>query len=184
MPAWRPTKYEERFAEMLLSFMETTSHEVVIDKTYYKPDDKDKPNKEWERVWGLKSEKHELIANTFPTLERFCHTIWIHKDTLIEWATATFPIDPEETEKEKRWALKHPEFSDAYRRAKQIQEAILIENAMQGTYNPQFAVFMAKNNFGYTDKHEVDNKTLNINTTPKEIQDMTDEELQALMLLK
>lgn len=150
--------------------MSTTSHEVVIDKTYYKPDEKNTVTKDGELVWGLKSEKHELIANTFPTLERFCHSIEIHKDTLIEWATAM-----------EDWKLKHPEFSVAYKRAKQIQEAILIENAMQGTYNPQFAVFMAKNNFGYTDKQEIESKNINIDTTPTELAGMTDEQLQALL---
>ena len=149
MTAGRPTKYEERYCQELLDFMERTTHEIVVDRTYYKaPDDLVSENTTDNLVrWSVKWEKHEVFASVFPTLERFCHKIGIHKDTLIEWATAT----------NEDWTLKHPEFSDAYKRAKQIQEAILVENALAGNYNPNFSVFVAKNAFGWKDKSEVDN---------------------------
>lgn len=137
--------------------METTSHEVVVDTTYYKPDEKDeRDEKTGDRFWGVKSQTHKVIANIFPTIERFCHSIGIHRDTLHEWANAKYPDDYAELE--LRGQLMYPEFSDAVKRAKQIQESILVENALQSQYNPTFAIFLAKNNFGYVDKTEKDIK--------------------------
>ena len=48
--------------------------------------------------------------------------------------------------------LEYPEFLSAYTKAKAIQESILVENGIQWAYNPWFAMFIAKNNFGYVDK--------------------------------
>lgn len=154
MTAGRPTKYHEKYCEELISFMEKTSHEIVVDRNFY--DAKWKWQiVNWIEVWALKSETHKVFACTFPTLERFCHSIWIHKDTLIEWATAKYPEDYKD--KKLAWELKHPEFSDAYKRAKQIQESILVENALSWQYNPQFSIFIAKNAFWWKDKSEVEN---------------------------
>lgn len=167
MAGGRPTKYEDRFCDMIINFFETESHTVVIDKTYYKPGDKqielhywtteDKDEAEQSLNWGTKSEKHEVIANRFPTIERFSHSIGVHRDTLQERAYSKYPEDYEEIS--LRWELKHPEFSVAYKRATQIQESILVENALQWKYNPQFSMFVAKNRFGRKDKTEVESNT-------------------------
>ena len=76
-------------------------------------------------------------AVEFPTIERFCSTIGISKPTLHEWRN------------------RYPEFSNAYEKAKQLQESLWIENSMKGRYNTPFTIFLGKNVFGWTDKQTV-----------------------------
>ena len=61
----------------------------------------------------------------FPTLERFAANIGVNGDTLVEWAK------------------QYQEFSAAYSRAKDLQRTILIANGLDGSYNAQFAKFVA-----------------------------------------
>jgi hypothetical protein len=49
----------------------------------------------------------------------------------------------------------HPEFFEAFTRAKSAQLGILIEGAMAGTYHPQFAQFAAINLHNWHSRHEV-----------------------------
>jgi len=106
-----------------------------------------------------------VIAETYPTLQRFAHNIGVHIDTLYEWEKVRYSDN--HPNKRFRRKLKYPEFSEALKKARQIQESILLENALSGNYNAQFAIFIAKNNFGYKDKSETDLTTngQNINTT-------------------
>ena len=83
------------------------------------------------------------VANDFPTFEGFCHSIDIHKDTLYEWI-------------KRENADKYPEFSDSYKKAKQLQEQFWVANGMNSNHNATFAIFWGKNNLGYKDKTEVD----------------------------
>lgn len=138
----RPTKYDDKYCDMLLDFMSTTSHEVYQDVTYYKD-------------WQVRSETNKILANTYPTFERFSHNIWVHPDTLREWAFWKYPDDY--SDESLRWQLKHPKFSEIYKKCQKIQESILIENALNWQYNWPFAMFLAKNKFWYKDKSEVDN---------------------------
>ena len=46
-------------------------------------------------------------------------------------------------------------FSNTIKKAKQKIEAQFEERALFGKYNPAIAIFLMKNNFGYTDKTEV-----------------------------
>ena len=164
----RPTKYHVKYCDAIISFMERQAHTVVIDETYYKIPDKvltqwyeDGEIILWDMpTWSIKAQTHKVIANTFPTIERFAHSIWVHRDTLYERANG----------KSNDGELKHPEFSDAYRRATQIQEAILNENALQWNYNPSYAMFLAKNKFGYKDKQDIEHSG-EINTTVRGILD-------------
>lgn len=89
---------------------------------------------------ALKSETPSLVANEFPTFQGFADSIGVHVDTLHEWKKV------------------HIEFSEAYTRAKGIQEQIWLVNGMQNLYNAQFAQFFGKNCLGYTDKYEVEAK--------------------------
>lgn len=43
-----------------------------------------------------------------------------------------------------------------------MQEGILIENGLNGTFNAQFAQFVLKNNHGYKDKTEVEQTSLGV----------------------
>lgn len=84
-------------------------------------------------------------ATDFPTLAGFAIKIGVHRDTLHEWSK------------------KYPEFSDAYKRAKDFQENYIATNGMKGLVNPAFAIFTAKNVLGWRDKLETSgNSEVNI----------------------
>jgi hypothetical protein len=68
----------------------------------------------------------------------------VTRDTLYEWSTA----------KTEDGELKHPDFSYAYKKAKEYQEAILVEGAMANAFHANFAIFTAKNVLGWRDKFE------------------------------
>lgn len=87
---------------------------------------------------GTTKEREVEVANNLPTLERFAFNLGVSRDSLQEWAKV------------------HPEFSVAYKRAKELQEQIWKVNALNGNYNAAFAIFMGKNVYGYKDKTEVD----------------------------
>lgn len=94
---------------------------------------------------GNESTRTEVVAERFPTFERFAHNHDVNVDTLIEWAKEEHLDD-------------YPGFSGAYRRAKELQKDFLLENALSGRFNPQFSIFFAKNNLGMKDKTEVDSE--------------------------
>jgi hypothetical protein len=76
---------------------------------------------------GAIIEKKEVVANSLPLFEKFAHKIGVHIHTL------------------EAWAARYPDFQASYARAKQLQKAMLITNTLSGYYQPQFAVFTAKN---------------------------------------
>jgi hypothetical protein len=97
------------------------------------------PTREIEKVIRGKSGDFtatEIVAEEFPTFAGWC---------------ASEDVDDETV---SAWAAKFPDFSVAYKKAKQLQEAFLVENAIQSRYNPAFSIFFAKNNLGYRDKSE------------------------------
>jgi len=79
-----------------------------------------------------------IVAGHFPTLARFAANIGVCRDTLQEWAKV------------------HAKFSAAYKKAKDLQEANLIEGTLAGAYQPSFAIFTAKNVLGWRDKTETE----------------------------
>lgn len=87
-------------------------------------------------------------ASEIPMFQDFCKEVGVHRDTLHEWRD------------------KHPEFSDAYKKAKDLQEMIIAKNAIKGRYDKTFSIFMLKCNHGWNDgnnqqtgnvKMEIDN---------------------------
>ncbi|MEG1945234.1 MAG: terminase small subunit [Oscillospiraceae bacterium] len=86
----------------------------------------------------LKSKEQIVNAQTLPTFQGFAHKISVHVDTLHEWCK------------------EYAEFSEAYARAKQLQENIWLVNGLSNLYNAQFAMFFGKNCLGYRDKSELD----------------------------
>ena len=83
-------------------------------------------------------------VGNFPTLAGFSASIGVSRETLHDWAT----------QKVVSGNLRHPEFSDAYKRAKELQEENLVSGALTGKYNATFAIFTAKNVLGWRDKIE------------------------------
>ena len=125
-PVGRPSSYKEEYAEDLIRFFDTSVYTIVESTD-------EKGNKRTEKV-----------LNPFPTLARFATKVGVTRDTLYEWATA----------KNDNGELKHPEFSYAYKRAKDFQEALLVEGAIGGMYQANFSIFTAKNVLGWRDKVE------------------------------
>jgi hypothetical protein len=93
---------------------------------------------------SLKSKVPVITATEIPTFQGFANKIGVNIDTLHEWKEV------------------YSEFSEAYTRAKQIQEKIWLVNAMSGLYNAQFAQFFGKNCLGYKDKVETVNKNIEL----------------------
>lgn len=126
-PVGRPTAFREEYADELLAFFnkEAFERKPLLDKEG--------------------NEKgSEVVPVKFPTLARFAVMIGVTRDTLYEWATA----------KNEDNSLKHPDFSYAYKKAKEYQEAILVEGALAGAFQANFSIFTAKNVLGWRDKVE------------------------------
>lgn len=93
-----------------------------------------------------------ITANKLPTLTNFAMKIGVCRDTIHEWSRT------------------HPAFSDAVKKAKELQEEILMQNGLFGGYDKTFAIFTAKNVCGWKDKHEVDHQSSDGSmASPKEI---------------
>lgn len=122
----RPPKYTDDFADQLIEYFNAPpTREVVV---------RDKHG----------NETTQVMPGVFPTLARFAANIGVCRDTLHDWATAKNP----------NGTHRQPKFSDAYKRAKALQEANLVEGTMAGAYNSTFAIFTAKNVLGWRDKIE------------------------------
>lgn len=91
----------------------------------------------WFNIDPYEVVKDRKVANPLPTFEKFAHSIGVHVDTLHEWKSA------------------HPEFSEAYKKAQQLQMDFWRTNSLLGLFPPAFACFCGKNMFGWQDKQEV-----------------------------
>lgn len=160
---WRPTDYDPKYCQMLIDFMSVETHEILVDRKYYKaPDEavidqkKRKPLKtdelDYPTYWSIKSEDHKIVNRRFPTFQRFCANIWTYYDVLKWRARDTNVIKSKvienwvEVEKEKEVYL-HPEFNLSRRKAVEIQKSRFIEHWMDWLYNSQFAKFIWPNLF-------------------------------------
>lgn len=81
-------------------------------------------------------EKGNIALNEFPTLAAFAFSEGVSRNTLHAWAEA------------------HPDFQDAYARAREGYEGLLVSAGLLGAVNPQFASLTAKNTIGWRDKSE------------------------------
>lgn len=82
--------------------------------------------------------KTARVAVDFPTLAGFACKLGVHRETLLEWSK------------------QFPEFSDAYKMAKEHQERILVQNGLKDGYHANFAIFTAKNVLNWRDKQETE----------------------------
>lgn len=145
LPAWRPSGYKEKYCEDIINYFQTCQAEILIDVKFFMPNKNATIStilnplnqEETVDVWNVKEIAQKLVMNKFPTFIRYWLKIWVNEDTMLA--------------REK----KYPKFLGARRVCKSIQEAILVENWLQWTYNPQFAMFMLKNNHWYKDRQDV-----------------------------
>ena len=89
------------------------------------------------------------FASNLPTIQWFCYKIWIHRDTFYEWLKQAEDEKYIKEDKEDKKKL-----SDTYKKAKENEENIWLQNSLKGLYSPAFAIFLWKNVFGYKDKTE------------------------------
>lgn len=128
----RPTLYRPEFCEMMEAFFDIPlEREIEVDV----PDGE-----------GGFVKKRRIVANRFPTFGRFAASIGLSSDTLRKWARA----------KKSDGTPVRPEFFWSYARARDLQEALLIEGGMSGVYDYRFAILAAKNILGWRDRVEQD----------------------------
>lgn len=133
-PVGRPTVYRPEFCEMMIAFFDIPlEREVEVDV----PDG-----------GGGFMKERRMVANPFPTFGRFAASIGVSSDTLRKWARAKRPDG----------TPVRPEFFWSYARARDLQEALLIEGGVSGVYDYRFAILAAKNILGWRDRVEQDIK--------------------------
>lgn len=109
------------------------------------------------------------------------------EDPTIVWFTSSYPPVYSDTEQRdvylnKDYISDHDEFSELRRKAIEKQENFLMKWATNNELNATMSVFRLKQpQHWFTDKQEIDQRNLNIDTTPTELASMTDEQLQALL---
>lgn len=109
--------------------------------------------KEIVTTWKNDYEKieHKEFASNLPTIQWFCRKIWINRDTFYSWLKEADSDDYKNADK-----VDKKKFSDTYKKCKEMQEAIWIENSLKWLYSPAFAIFLWKNVFWWKDKSEVE----------------------------
>lgn len=136
MPGGAPIKYTRKrtkeIAKAMIEFFDIDYTQVLTETITTKN--------------GGEKVKEIRIGANFPTIISFCRKEKFTKDTLHRLIK----------QKKENGDLVHPELSDAYKRAKEIQEDIWLNNSLNGHYNAQFAIFAGKNIFNYKDKSERD----------------------------
>lgn len=119
MTTGRPSKYNSKYCKDIVAF---------FDMEPYQERDIPHYNKDGSVRWT----DIKRMPNTLPTLRNFAKKIKVNISTIYNW------LDPEH-------ASFHQEFLDAFTQAKDLQKWFLIENGLNGLYNPAFAIFVATN---------------------------------------
>lgn len=143
-PGGRPTKYKPEYAKDIVAFFTVPPYkrEVIEEREEYHKDGELKS----------RSHKYRYAPTQMPTLFRFAEKIGVSRQTLHTWAD------------------EHPEFLDAFTRAKEMQKEWLIANGLGGTAPPQSFVFVAKNITDMRDKVEQETTHMHqVFFVPKEI---------------
>lgn len=122
----RPSKYLPSYCEDILAY---------FDKEPFTEVDVPQPN-------GLV--KRQRMATDPPTLSGFAKSIGVSVDTLGRWATEVL-VDG---------GMKHGDFAEAYARAREMQEALIIRGGLLGLYEPRTAQAALKNLHGWQDQPE------------------------------
>lgn len=120
----RPTLYREEYAAALVQFFDAEPFtEVQVPQ----------PNG---------SVRLQRMATDPPMLSTFARTIGVSRSTLDNWATAL----------KDDGTPRHPEFFEAYARAREMQEALLARGGVLGLYDPRFLAMAMKNLCGWQDQ--------------------------------
>jgi len=124
MDRGRPSKYDEKYCDEIIDFFNREPYSpLMID------------SEDGGQVPVLtKAGAPVLVPCRLPTFEGFAIKIGVHRETLLNW------VDSNE------------DFFDAYKRAKDMQKDILIQNSLVGAYDKTFAIFTAKNVTDMKDK--------------------------------
>jgi hypothetical protein len=115
-----PSKYKPEYCKMIDDFFSRPLQDEIVKHVEDIKFVKGKPTK-------VKRKITETVTGRIPFIEEFSRSINIsHKQLLV-------------------WAQTYPEFGEALARAKEKQREYLSHQTLLGRYNPQFAIFLAKN---------------------------------------
>ncbi len=137
-PGGAPSSYRPEYAQQLIDFFDHEYLTVIFEEKFYDSDAKE--------VGALKQRTPEIIKNRLPTFDSFAWLIGVHPNKLVHWVRAT----------DGNGKPAHPEFLVAYARARTKQRDILIQNGLNGVYNPAFAMMLLKANHGMAEASDPD----------------------------
>ena len=138
----RPLVYKPEYCQELIVFFDVEPYQDIKLPHY----DKDGKTVKWEDI--------KRMPSKLPTLRNFAKKIKVAISTIYNWTNEKSPSFQKE-------------FMDAFICAKEIRKWFLIENGLNGGYNPLFAKFVALN---ITDMEEKTRPLIeqNITITPQE----------------
>ena len=119
-------KYHEKYADELIEYFNQPATRIEYRETF-------------NSNGVLIKRTPVVIANDYPTFEKFAADHNVTVNTLLNWR-----------DQSRR-------FANAYARAKEMQKITLVQNTLRGMYNPMFAKLLAVNEHGMTEK--VENKS-------------------------
>lgn len=116
----RPTDYKPEYCQGIVDFFTVPTYRTICVKRTTKALRKDCQEPEV-------IEEFEERGGDLPFFSQYAKSIGVIHNTLCVWCE------------------KYPEFKESYNIAKELQKTHLIQNGVQGNYNPAFAIFTAKN---------------------------------------
>ena len=129
----RPSKYKSKYCQALIDFFDVEPYED-IELPHYQKDGVTIHWKDYKRV-----------PVKLPTLRDFAKSINVGISTVYDWIN-------------KQHASYHKKFSDAFTQAQDIRKWFMIQNGLQGLYNPVTFKFVAVNVTDMRDKQEHEHK--------------------------
>jgi hypothetical protein len=124
----RPAKYRPEYDQQIIEFFDVEA------------------TREVEVQGPAGTTKIQIVANKPPTLVSFAQGIGVSVDTVNRWATET----------DDGGRPRYPGFAEAYARAKQLLEDMLLTGAIMGVYEPKVTQFTLKNWYGWKDQPDKD----------------------------
>jgi DNA-binding transcriptional regulator YiaG len=147
----RPSKYKPEYCQKLIKFFDVEPYEER-EIPHYKGKGENKT---------VSWTDYKRMANKLPTLRNFAKKIKVAVATVYNWA-------------DESHGSFHKEFLDAFICAQDLRKWFLVENGLNGCYNPLFAKFVAINVTDMKDKQEIDHNDI---TTPNPL---TEEDIEDL----